>query len=280
VSLNAESLSTASSPLFAVERQRAVLDLLKIRGRVDNTELSKRFGVTSESVRRDLTVLEEEGLLIRVHGGAISRPVDDSVPDLSARTAQMAKEKRWIAASAAGLLPAVGAVFVDAGSTTQYLAEFIAADADLTVVTNSLPLASVLAVRPAPVVKMLGGEVRNTLAQVGPWALQNLASLHLDLAIIATSGVSVEHGFSTPSSAEAEIKRAVIRAASKVVVLADSSKLGRKYFERFGSLGEIDLLITDAGAQEGDVNELIDAGLDVRIAAAPTIANVNGATNS
>ncbi len=271
------TLNTETMPLFAVERRRIVLDLLKTHGRVDNTELSRRFGVTSESVRRDLVALEEEGLLVRVHGGAISRPSDDAVPDLTARTAQMVKEKRWIAASATDLIPASGAVFIDAGSTTMHMSEFLPAHEELTVVTNSLPLASALALRSAPTVKVLGGTVRNTLAVVGPWALQSLASRHLDLAVIATTGVSVDHGFSTPSSAEADIKRAVIRAASKVVVLADHTKLGRKYFEQIGGIAEIDLLITDAGAPADALNDLIAAGLDVRVADAAAITNPNGA---
>ena len=254
-------------PRFAAERQRLTLEKLKARGRLEASDLAQEFNVTSETVRRDLDALAELGLVRRVHGGAI--PVDQSntIPDLGARTGQMFAEKQWIAAAAAKLLPEFGAVFLDAGSTTLPMTPFVPQFADLTIVTNSLPLASALAVRGGPKVQTLGGVVRGSaLAEVGPWAMQNLESLHLDLAIIATSGVSLDHAFSTATSSEAVIKRAVIRSARRVVVVCDHTKIGSNFFERFAELTDVDVLITDVGARPEQIEALRAAGIEVVVA--------------
>ena len=254
-------------PRFAAERQRLTLEKLKARGRLEASDLAQEFNVTSETVRRDLDALAELGLVRRVHGGAIPVDQNNTIPDLGARTGQMFAEKQWIAAAAAKLLPEFGAVFLDAGSTTLPMTPFVPQFADLTIVTNSLPLASALAVRGGPKVQTLGGVVRGSaLAEVGPWAMQNLESLHLDLAIIATSGVSLDHAFSTATSSEAVIKRAVIRSARRVVVVCDHTKIGSNFFERFAELTDVDVLITDVGARPEQIEALRAAGIEVVVA--------------
>lgn len=261
------AIEPKAPPRFAAERQKLTLEKLKVRGRLEASDLAQEFNVTSETVRRDLDALAELGLVRRVHGGAI--PVDErnTVPDLGARTGQMLAEKQWIAATAAKLLPEFGAVFLDAGSTTLPMTDFVPQFADLTIVTNSLPLASALAMRGGPKVQTLGGVVRGSaLAEVGPWAMQSLASLHLDLAIIATSGVSLDHAFSTPTSSEAVIKRAVIRSAKRVVVVCDHTKIGSNFFERFAELTDVDVLITDVGATPEQIEALRATGIEVLVA--------------
>jgi DeoR family fructose operon transcriptional repressor len=265
------TIDPTAQTLFAVERRRLMVERLKARGRLDAADLAREFDVTSETVRRDLAALAELGLLQRVHGGALPAEVAETVPDLDVRTGRMPLEKEWIAATAAKLLPTTGAVFIDAGSTTLGLADHVPQRDELTIVTNSLPLAMVLAARGGPTVKTLGGAVRGSaLAEVGPWAIQNLASLHLDLAIVATSGVSLEHAFSTPTSSEAEIKRAVIRSAARVVVLCDHTKIGSNYLERFAELTDVSVLVTDAGADSKQIDALRSAGLEVLVAGPDT----------
>jgi len=137
-------------------------------------------------------------------------------------------------------------------------------DCELTVVTNSLPIALTLSVRPNLQVLVTGGRVRSrTLASVGDWAGDALASVRVDVGFLGANGISAAYGLTTPDQAEAAAKRAMIRAARRPVVVADHSKLGADYFARFGELNEVDALITDTGADDDLVAELETAGLRV-----------------
>jgi DeoR family fructose operon transcriptional repressor len=131
-------------------------------------------------------------------------------------------------------------------------------------VVNAPPLATALAMRSNVTVIMLGGRVRGrTLATVDDMALLPLSQLHVDVAFMATNGLSVECGLTTPDPAEASVKRAMIAAARRTVLLADHSKVGTDYLARFGSLSEVDLLVTDSGLDEDVADELDRAGLRV-----------------
>ncbi|NKQ57779.1 DeoR/GlpR transcriptional regulator [Amycolatopsis sp. K13G38] len=247
--------------MYAEERQQRVVERARADGRVEVTELAAEFGVTTETIRRDLTVLERHGVLRRVHGGAIPVERLGFEPALAARDAVMTAEKERIAKAALAELPVEGAVLIDAGTTTARLAEVWPADRELTVVTNALPIASSLATRPNTAVLMAGGKVRGrTMAAVDDWALRSLADTYVDVAFIATNGVSAERGLTTPDTGEAAVKRAMIAAARRVVVLADHTKFGNDCLARFGSLSDVDVLITDAGLDEDAAAELSAAG--------------------
>jgi DeoR family fructose operon transcriptional repressor len=237
--------------VFAQERQQAISRLAREHGRVDVVALAQRFAVTGETIRRDLTVLESSGVLRRVHGGAM--PIERLAfePGLATRDMVMTAEKGRIAQAALVELPEEGAILLDAGSTTRRLAEALPADRELVVVVNSPPLANILALRPNLTVMMLGGRMRSrTLAIVDDWALQSLARLRVDVAFIATNGFSTDYGLTTPDPAEAAVKRAMIGAARRVVLLADNTKLDNDKFAQFGTLGDVDLLISDTGLDE------------------------------
>jgi DeoR family transcriptional regulator, fructose operon transcriptional repressor len=253
--------------LFGPERRRRLMDLLSERGSTDVASLAQRFEVTQETIRRDLTVLEQQGLLHRVHGGAILAPNGHAIPVLSIRRTLMADEKEAVARAALAHIPTDGAIFIDAGSTTQRFAELFRGGRPISVLTNGLPIAITLAGRPGLSVHTVGGRVRpETLAEVDAIALRTLSEVSVDVAFIATSGVSVGHGFSTNDSAEAAAKRAMIHAAKRVIVLTDHSKLAVDHFARFAELREIDLLITDAGADPEVVRALEVGGLKVELA--------------
>src|SRR3954451_15351797 len=195
--------------MYAEERQSAIVAQARADGRVDVTALAEEFGVTTETVRRDLTVLERAGLLRRVHGGAIPVERLGFEPALATRDSVLTAEKERIAKAALAEIPEDGAILLDAGSTTRRLAEAIPTDRELTVVTTSPPLAALLAQRASLSVIMIGGRVRGrTLATVDDWALQPLKHLHVDVAFMATNGLSAEHGLTTPDPAEASMKRA------------------------------------------------------------------------
>jgi DeoR family transcriptional regulator, fructose operon transcriptional repressor len=250
--------------MYAEERQQEILRRARAAGRVDVVRLAEDLTVTSETVRRDLTVLERAGVIRRVHGGAIPIERLGFEPALAARDSVMTAEKERIAKAAVAELPDGGAIIIDAGTTTGRLVEALPPDYEVTVVVNSPPLATSLAMRPNLTVLMLGGRVRGkTLATVDDLALRPLADLRVDVAFMATNGLSAEHGLTTPDPAEASVKRAMIGAARRTVLLADHTKVGNDHLARFGSITDLDLLITDTGLYDDVTEDLEQAGLRV-----------------
>jgi DeoR family transcriptional regulator, fructose operon transcriptional repressor len=228
--------------MYAEERQEEILRLARGQGRVDVTALADGFQVTAETIRRDLTVLERAGVLRRVHGGAIPVERIGFEPALAARDSVLITEKERIAKAALAELPDEGAVILDAGSTTARLAQALPTDRELSVVVNSPVLATVLGTRANLTVLLLGGRVRGkTLATVDDWALRPLADMYVDVAV----------------------KRAMIAAARRVVLLADHTKIGNDYLARFGTVGDLDVLITDTGLDAELAGDVEAAGVRV-----------------
>jgi DeoR family fructose operon transcriptional repressor len=253
--------------VYQEERQAAIIERARSQGRVDVGELAADFEVTPETVRRDLTALERHGLLRRVHGGAIPVERLGFEPGLQTRDATMAAEKDRIARCALAELPDEGAILLDAGTTTARLAEMLPTDRELTVVTNGLPIAMALVARPNVKVLTIGGRVRGrTLAMVDQWAMRVLSETYVDVAFLGTNGISVERGLTTPDVAEAAVKRAMLRAARRAVVVADHTKVGNDCFARFGQLDEIDTLVTDDGLDLVLAGDLQAAGPRVVLA--------------
>jgi DeoR family transcriptional regulator, fructose operon transcriptional repressor len=255
--------------VYAEERQHALAQLVGQRGRMSVTAAAEQFGVTTETVRRDLAVLERAGLLRRVHGGAV--PVGAlslMEPGLGERHGTRAEQKRKIAAAALDLLPeADGSVVLDGGSTTAALADLLPAERRLLVATNSVPIAVRLSSVPGITLHVLGGRVRGvTQTAVGESTVRALENLRLDVAFLGANGITARHGFSTPDETEAATKQAMARAASRTVVLADSSKLGREHLVRFAAVDDVDVLVTDSEADPGAVAALTSAGIDVVVA--------------
>jgi DeoR family fructose operon transcriptional repressor len=247
--------------MYAEERQQLILGRARSKGRVDVAALADEFEVTTETIRRDLTVLERHGVLRRVHGGAI--PVERLAfePALSVRETVMTEEKARIAKAALAELPEAGTILLDAGSTTALLAEALPVDRELTIVTHSVNIALALIARPNVTVMLVGGRLRSrTLASVDAWALQALRDTFVEVAFIATNGVSVDRGLTTPDTSEAMVKRAAIATGRRCVLLADHTKVGNDHFARFGDLADIDTLITDTGVDPGVAAEIGAAG--------------------
>jgi DeoR family transcriptional regulator, fructose operon transcriptional repressor len=255
--------------VYAEERQQAIAGLVTQRGRVAVTAVAEHFGVTTETVRRDLALLERAGMLRRVHGGAVPAGVFAVVePGLGERRNTRIEAKRRIAAAALALLPASsGSLILDGGSTTAALAEVLPGDRALVAATNSVPIAARLAGSPGITLHVLGGRVRGiTQSAVGESTLASLADLRADVAFLGTNGISAGHGFSTPDDAEAAVKRAMARAGQRVVVLGDSSKLGREHLVRFATVEDVDVLVTDDEADPAVVAELESSGIEVLVA--------------
>jgi DeoR family fructose operon transcriptional repressor len=255
--------------VYAEERQQAIAGLVTQRGRVAVTAVAEHFGVTTETVRRDLAHLERAGMVRRVHGGAV--PVGALAvvePGLGERRSTRIEAKRRIATAALDLLPGhSGSLILDGGSTTAALAELLPGDRALVAATNSVPIAARLAGSPGITLHVLGGRVRGvTQSTVGESTLAALADLRADVVFLGTNGISPGHGFSTPDEAEAAVKRAMTRAAQRVVVLGDSSKLGREHLVRFATVEDVDVLVTDDEADPAVVAELEFSGIEVLVA--------------
>lgn len=253
--------------MYQEERRQAIGELVRRDGRGHVGELAARFAVTQETVRRDLIDLERRGVLRRVHGGAMPVERLRSEPAVAEKARLMADEKHRIARAALGHVPRTGSIVLDAGTTTGALAGLIPTDRELTVVTNSVPIAMNLSARSSLNLLLVGGRVRGrTLAAVDDWAQRTLSDLVIDVAFIATNGVSVEHGLSTPDLSEAAVKRAMVAAGRRVVLVADHTKVGEEHFARFAEISDVDVFITDRGVSPATVASFERAGLEVVVA--------------
>ena len=255
--------------MYPEERQQAIAAQVLTRGRASVAELAQAYDVTTETVRRDLAVLDKAGVLRRVNGGAVPvralHLVESSVDE---RQSTRSGHKQAIAQAAAEFIPQSGAtILFDAGTTTARLAACVPADRDLMAVTNSVPIAARLAGIESVSLQLLGGRVRGlTQAAVGDQAISALGSLRVDIAFIGANGISVRHGLSTPDPDEAAVKRAMVGCANFVVVLADSSKIGQEEFVSFAGLDQVDVLVTDSEISAEDLAQLSDAGVEVVVA--------------
>lgn len=238
-----------------------ILERARSKGRVDVTALADEFEVTTETIRRDLTILERHGVVRRVHGGAIPVERLGFEPTLSARENVMPDEKRRIAQAALAELSEAGTILLDAGSTTAKLADVLPVDRELTVVTHSISIALSLITRPNITVMLVGGRLRSrTLAAVDAWAVQTLRDTFVDVAFIATDGVSTDRGLTTADLAIAAVKRAAIASGRRSVLLADHTKVGNDQFARFADLSDIDTFITDDGIDGTVTADIAAAG--------------------
>jgi len=250
---------------FADERHAEVLRLLTVDRRVESARLAQRFDVSAESVRKDLALLEERGLLRRVHGGAVPCEPSRAEPLVADRDVRLA-QKSSIARRALRFVPDGGSLLLDAGSTTLRLAEMLPGDRGLVVYTNSWPVGAALHERGIEVVA-LGGRIRPvTMASVGLLTGQALATVNVDVAFLGTNALSFDRGLTTPDADEADVKHQMLAAASQRVFLVDSSKFGRVSHARHATLDDVDVLITDAEATAAHRERLRAAGVTVEVA--------------
>ncbi|WP_329123710.1 DeoR/GlpR family DNA-binding transcription regulator [Streptomyces sp. NBC_01353] len=243
--------------LLAEQRRALILDEVRRRGGVRVNELTRRLNVSDMTVRRDLDALARQGVVEKVHGGAV--PVVETSshePGFEAKSALELGAKEDIARAAARMVAPGSAIALSGGTTTFALAEQLLEVPDLTVVTNSVRVADVFHTagyaggesRPGAATVVLTGGVRTPSdALVGPVADQAIRSLHFDVLFLGVHGISVEAGLSTPNLAEAETNRRLMRSARRLVVVADHTKWGTVGLSSFARLDEVDTLVTDAG---------------------------------
>ena len=239
---------------------------LNEHGSVGVTGLAGELGVSEASVRRDLHLLETQKLLTRTHGGAVASGVLYELP-MRYRGGQRYDAKRAIALRTVSLVPAeVASVGLNGGSTTTEVGRALASRSGLRVVTNALNIASELAVRANIELVVCGGSARSESYElVGPLAELTLSNINLDVAIIGVDGVSAAAGFTTHHEVEAHTNRALLRAAERVIVVADSSKIGKRGFARIAEIAAASDIVTDSQARAADVAELERLGPSVHL---------------
>ena len=254
--------------LKATERHQKIIEQLGTTGRTDVMELSKMLGVSTVTVRSDLLYLEKSQVLRRIRGGAISvRPSRYERPvDINASLHH--DEKNAIAALAADMIRDGETIIMDTGSTVAALASLFPRQlSDIAIVTNSLPVAAELADHPGATVIVTGGTLRPKLnSLVSPFGELVLKEINADIAFMSCAGVDPEKGFTNSNWQEAEIKKSMIRAASRVIFLADHTKLKHVATAKIADLSEADILITDSGASVETLKELRATGIEILIA--------------
>jgi DeoR family transcriptional regulator, fructose operon transcriptional repressor len=254
----------AALPRLQHDRQRAIYMLALSEGSVDVADLARRYGVSTETIRRDLSDMQGRNLLRRVHGGAVPIERINHEPMLAAREVVNAEEKLRIATKAVEEVPEHGSVIIDSGSTTQRLTEVFPVERDVHVVTNSLMAALTLSRRGLRQLTVLGGAVRtNTLAMVDNTTRAELQHMAIDVLFISCDGLSFQHGLTTPYQEERTIKRAMIERARHVVAMVDESKFGNAQMFAFAAFDEIDVLVTDTRTDPEAASVLSNHGITV-----------------
>jgi DeoR family transcriptional regulator of aga operon len=253
--------------MLKADRLAAILQNIAEAGSVDVSRISADLAVSPATLRRDLKSLQERGLLTRTHGGAVATGVGFELP-LRHREARHQPEKRAIGRLAASLVTEGAVVGMTGGTTATEVARALAArtDLDLTIVTNALNIANELAVRQQIKLVVTGGVVRpQSYELIGPLARLIPAELTLDVTFLGVEQVDPELGASARNEGEAAINRLLADRAGRIVVVADSSKLGGSAFVRICPIERINGLITDADADEAVVGRFRDRGVDVQL---------------
>jgi len=252
--------------MLKADRMAAILEHIAEAGSVDVARISADLSVSAATLRRDLKALQDQGLLVRTHGGAVASGVGFELP-LRHREARRQPEKRAIGRLAASLVPEGAVVGMTGGTTATEVARALKNDAGITVVTNALNIAVELVLRPSLRVVVVGGAARHASYElVGPAAQSVIERYHLDVSFIGTDGLTVQEGCSTYDEMEAHTDHTFIGRARRTVVIADSSKLGKRTFVRICRTDEISDLVTDSGADPAFLEGMRDAGVNVLVA--------------
>ncbi|MFE9401398.1 DeoR/GlpR family DNA-binding transcription regulator [Streptomyces sp. NPDC006530] len=251
-------------------RWQALLELLVEQGRLDVEEAATALGVSAATIRRDFDQLAEQQMLVRTRGGALLHGVSYELP-LRYKTARQASEKQRIAKAVADLVAPGEAVGLTGGTTTTEVARALAVRPELahgspalTIVTNALNIANELAVRPQFKIVVTGGVARpQSYELTGPLAGGVLNQITMDVAVLGVGAFDVTHGASAHDEDEAGINRLLCERAERVVVAADSTKLGRRTFARICATAQVGTLVTDTAVSEETVAAFTEAGVVV-----------------
>lgn len=252
--------------LNIAERHKLILKKLKKNGFVEVTDLSQEFGVSLVTIRKDLKALEEKKLLFRSHGRAIPSNPYTTEYHVNVKEKIKTKEKTSIAIAAGLILEPNDSIIIASGTSVIQFAKHLKPVEGLTVLTASLNTALILSENPTIDVIQLGGNIRRSSSSViGPISEKMLAEFTFTKLFLGVDGIDIDYGLTTTNSMEASLNKEMIKAAQKIIVLADSSKFGKKGFGRICGLEDIDQIITDEGIDSITKNRLEELGIDVTI---------------
>jgi DeoR/GlpR family transcriptional regulator of sugar metabolism len=268
--------------MLAEERRFQIREILTAQRTVSASALCDRLKVTAATIRRDLAALEQEGVLVRSHGGAVSRMSSTNFqPTYDALLRSESEEKRHIARVAEQFVLDGDTIFLEGSTTVFELARRLIHRNRLTVVTNSPTIVCELQRSAGISVMCTGGDLqKDTFYLSGEWAQRALSEIRLDKAILGVSAIDPEYGVSTAHHAEAQITRMVSKAAKTRIALVDHTKFGRQRFAFVGPVTDIDILVTDSGTDPKYIQELRDAGLQVIVAEAAQTAKATNHAHS
>lgn len=244
-----------------------ILEWLQEEGSARVRDLSAAFAVSEATIRQDLERLDADGFITREHGGAYLRSIPQQVQSMSLQHVQNMEQKRMIGAAAAALVGDHETIIIDSGTTTTQFAEHLKGHNELNIITNALNIALILGAAPGNTVHMPAGQFKApTLSLSGEKSADFFVGIYAEKLFLATAGVSFEAGLTYPAISDIYVKRAMIKAASQVYLLADSTKIGRVSFSALGGVDLVHTLITDAGISKADREEFERRGVDVIIA--------------
>jgi len=247
------------------ERRRAIVKLLNREGRVLVTTLARQFKTSQVTIRKDLDILQSQGLAHRSHGGALISEGVLEDPTLREKEKLHHKEKLRIAAAAAGMVKEGQVVILDSGTTTTAIARALRTVRKLTIVTNAVNIAADLAGTEIEVI-LTGGTLRkNSFSLVGPIAEETLRRLSADILFLGVDGFDVSYGLSTPNLLEAKVNRIMVEVSKTTVAVCDSSKFGRRSLALIAPPIGMQHVITDHGISKSDLKALRKAGINVAL---------------
>lgn len=253
--------------MLAQERRMRILELLQEEGSARVSFLSATFGVSEPTVRQDLERLEQDGHIIREHGGAYLRSVSTQVRSLSLQHTENMDRKGLIAKKAAEYISDGDRLILDSGSTVTEIAKQLHGKRDLTIVTNALNIALIVGAEYGFDLLVTGGEFKApTLSLTGEKAEIALRDMYVDKLFLATGGISNNLELTYPGLSDLPVKRAMIKAATTVYLVADSTKIGRHAFASLGPMSDVDYLITDDGITSEQRRKITDFGVSVIVA--------------
>ena len=253
--------------LLSEPRRRRILEWIQEEGAARVRDLAQAFQVSEATIRQDLERLEGEGQITREHGGAFLNSVPAQVHAMTLQHGDNMDKKRRIGALASSLVRDGETVILDAGSTTTEIAACLTGLRNLTVITNALNIALTLGAVPGFAVHMPGGQFKApTLSLSGDKAVDYFRNIFAGKLFLATAGVDLEAGLTYPGFADLQLKEAMIKAAAKVYLVADSSKIGKSSFTRLAALEVIHAFITDDGISDADAQAFERRGIEMLIA--------------
>jgi len=253
--------------MFIEERLKKILKIVTEKNRLTVKEAKKILNVSEDTIRRDFDRLAHKNMVLRTHGGIMAHGSVLQETTFHERSIQFLQEKKLIAQKAAALIDNSEIIILDAGTTTIQITNYLNNFSNLTVLTNALNVAIETVKYPHISTVIIGGMVNNnTLSIMGPDSVNICKNYHTDKLFLSVSAISVEKGLMNPNRLESETKKALIEISNEVIVVTDSSKIGKTALHSFCKIDDISTLITDEKADTEFVDKLEKRGIEVIIA--------------